>query len=373
MPVAALDPGSAAELDRWLDTHALPPAEYITSEFRDHDVVFLGEHHRIRRDPLFVQSLIPALHAADVRLLGLEFACASDQPLIDSLLVAPEWDEALARRIQWSQWPWWGYREYVDIHRAAWELNRSLEDGEPRFRVLGLNARVDWSHVRTPADRERREVMRVVFAEGDPDSVMARTILEQVVARGEKGLVYAGINHSYTRFGQPIWSKEEGFVRRVSNRMGNIVYAAIGDRCCTLFLHSPWPSAAGYDKSWVRPAEGVIDAVMEPRPPARRSVGFDVSGSPFAGIELTTSFWAHGDSPVRLGDWCDGWIFLGTLGEAKGVTLVEGWFTEENRLEAIAQLPNADPRVKNPAWSVEDLVDDLASTTRIERRFRRFR
>ena len=99
--------------------------------------------------------------------LGTEFARSEDQHLIDSLLTAPTYDEDLARRITFTQFPFWGYQEYVDIFKAAWELNNSLPENYVKFRILGLNESPEWWHVKTEEDRESHEVMKKVWHGGD--------------------------------------------------------------------------------------------------------------------------------------------------------------------------------------------------------------
>ncbi len=242
-PLPDVDPELRSELTTWLRGNAMSPEAYVLSKFDDHDVVFVGEYHRIRHDPLLVQRLIPRLPSVGVHVLGIEFANAADQPLIDSLLSGDAYDDELAKHIQWNQWPFWGFREYVDLYRVAWEVNRALPDTARPFRILGLNARMDWSHVWTPEDREDPDLMARVRPDGDWDEFMAATILRDIVATGDKALVYAGINHAYTRFQQPIYDLERGeLTGSVSNRMGNRVYREIGDRAFLIFLHAPWPS-----------------------------------------------------------------------------------------------------------------------------------
>jgi len=102
-----LDPSIKAELAEWLDTHGLPPAQYVTGLFSEHDVVFLGEQHRVKHDVELVGSLPAPLNESGVRVLATEFARREDQWLIDSLLVAPEWDERLAREIVFRGFVWW--------------------------------------------------------------------------------------------------------------------------------------------------------------------------------------------------------------------------------------------------------------------------
>lgn len=64
------------------------PEEYIISKFKDYDLVFLGEHHRIKHDVNFVASLIPTLYKNGITNLGYEFYEHTIQHSIDSLLSA---------------------------------------------------------------------------------------------------------------------------------------------------------------------------------------------------------------------------------------------------------------------------------------------
>ncbi len=316
-----------------------------------------------------MQSLLPALYAHGVRNLGLEFARARDQTLIDRLLAAPAYDERLAERIFWNEWPMWGYQEYVDILRAAWKLNRSLRAGAPQFRVLGLNATADWSRVWKEEDRRDPRIARTIWPEGGADSVMAATILREIVGRHEKGLVYSGIFHAFTRFHQPYPGGPGKPVQFNTGRMGNRVHAAIGERCFLIALHAPWIGPGGYEDRDVYPMDGAVDALLAGRPPAQRRVGFDLAGSPFGKLTGASSYWGRAIPGFRAEQYCDGWIYQKPLSEYEGVRLVPGWFTAENRLEAIAQIANPDPRVKNRSRTVEDLTAGMAEPADIPRRF----
>lgn len=373
-PLPKLDSALRSELVTWLDANALPPEEYVISKFGNHDIVFLGEYHRIRHDPLLVQSLVPLLYRAGVRNLGIEFATAASQHDIDSLLAAPVYDEGLAGKIFWDAWPWWGYQEYIDILRAAWQLNRTLREDAPRFRVVGLNARMNWSHVWSEDDRNDPEIRKTIFPDGTSDDVMAETIRREILAKGEKALVYSGHNHAYTRYQQPNYDVGKGVLKSLSSdRMGNLIYREIGDRAFLIILHAAWPSATGYDDPEVYPADGVIDAVFAGLPPEKRRVGFDVSNSPFGRLPAVTSYWSHATDNFRLDMYCDGWIYQKPLSQYEGVTVVPGWFNDGNRLQAIEQLANPDPRVKNRDRTVESLTEMLASDADFTRRFARFR
>lgn len=58
------------ELETWFSQNGLPPREYVLGLFAKHDVVLLGEQHRIRHDVLFIQELLPHLHEAGVSTFG---------------------------------------------------------------------------------------------------------------------------------------------------------------------------------------------------------------------------------------------------------------------------------------------------------------
>jgi hypothetical protein len=374
LPLPVLDPRLSSELKDWLAHHALPPEEYVVSKFKDHDIVFLGEMHRVRHDPLLVQALVPLLHENGVDNLGLEFICAREQAAVDSLLAGDTYDEKLANWIFWKQWPWWGYQEYIDILRVAWRLNQQIPKGERRFRVLGLNARTDFSYFWSAEDRRNPELIKKAFPDGTSDEVMARTIEREVLEKGGKALIYSGIYHAITTFHQPVIDEKTGaLVDSVTTRMGNRIYADIGDRCCVIYLHYPWPGAAGYSAPMVYAAGGVIDALLGGLPPERRRIGFDVNGSPFGLLRADSSFWARAYPHFRVGMFCDGWIFQKPLSQYEGVTVVPGWFNEQNRLDAIAQIANVDPRVKNRERTVRSLTESLEEEADIPSRLARFK
>jgi hypothetical protein len=374
LPLPPENPVTTAALRSWLGDHRLSPEAYVVSKFADHDIVFLGEYHRIKHDPLLVQALIPLLYEQGVRCLGIEFACAHDQASIDGLIVADTYDEGLARRVIWNFWPFWGYKEYVDILRAAWRLNHGLSPEQPTFRIVGLNARSDWSYVLRPEDLRDSTIMSRVRPDGSSDEVMANTIGREIIDKGQKALIYSGINHAFTHFRQPIVDDSTGAVTGYgSDRMGNRIYDRIGDRCFLIFLHAPWPGLPTYSSPEVYPADGTIDALFSDMSPADRRVGFDLKGSPFGGLTGKTSLWRKEAEDFRLEMYCDGWIFQRPISQYEGVSVIDGWFTDANRLEAIAQIANPDPRVKNQERTAESLTEGLASDANMKRRFAEFR
>jgi len=360
-----IDPALRLKLAAWLEVEGETPENYVVGLFSDHDVVFLGEQHRVKQDVLLVQSLIEPLYKAGVRVLATEFGRREDQAEIDSLLGAPEWDEDLAREIVFRQFVFWGYREYVDIYRSAWVLNQELPDGARPFRILGINLSPDWSFITTEADRDDGAIMRQVWG-GTSEKDWADVILT-AVRSGEKVLVHCGIHHAFTEYRQPIVI--DGEFRRFDSslRCGNHVFAALGKRAVTVFLHAPWSGQGGYGSRVRHPAGGVIDALMLAESP--RPVGFDLGGGPFGEIRVEDAVYRHGYKDFKLSDFCDGWIYTKPISECVGVTPISGWVNESNLDFARAQSPN--PRFRQA--SVEEFNEGIAQDAQMHRRWRHLR
>ena len=311
----------------YLMSHFQTPEDYVLSRFEEHDVVLIGEMHRIRHDVELVQRLIPLLHDRGIHALGTEFARRVDQPLVDSLLSLPEWDEELGRTILLRQFVAWGFREYLDVMKAAWALNRSLPEDARQFRILALNNAPDWSQVRTQADREDPAVRRKVW-HGETEEDWARPVLDYV-ARGEKILLHTGLHHAFTHYRQPVVQNGE-FVRFGTTRLGNHLYEALGDRTFLVVTHAVWPPVEGYGGSSVRAADGYLDAFFETMPSGLQRVGFDVRGTPFGRIPGETSLYSLGYDAFTLETMADGYIYHGPFCEFESVRGIPDFITEEN-------------------------------------------
>lgn len=365
-PLPSLDETTRRELIAYLDTHRRSPSEYIFDQFRDHDVVFLGEPHYVAQHVELVRQLIRDCPRHGVFTLCTEFVRREDQPLLDRLLDAPSYDDALARRIAFQQYVHWGYAEYLQIFRAAWELNRDLPE-DVRFRIFGLNDSPDWSLIRSPGDAENDSIRAAVWR-GGGERYWAAVILDSVVARGRKALVYSGMHHAFTEFQQPI-VLDGGFVRFETDRMGNFVFRAIGKRAVTICLHHPWPSASGYGSAWVYPADGTIDALMAGFEASHDPVGFDTRGTPFGTLTGATSVYHHGSEHFTLGQFCDGYVFLVPISEYTGVEPIRDFVDEDNLQAARLEAPN--PEFRNA--SVQDFRRAAARAADVTERYAHLR
>jgi len=359
------DRSTTESLRAYIRANHVMPEDYVISKFKDHDVVFLGEHHRIRHDVKLVQNLIPRLYQAGVFTLATEFARREDQPLIDQLLNGVTYDESLARQIAFNQYVLWGYGEYVDIYKVAWKLNRQLSKDKRRFRILGVNCSADWSFLQKQEDFDNPEVMAKIWR-GCSEAQWGKVILDEVVAKGEKALVYSGIHHAFTEYRQPIINQAKlSFIRFGELRMGNYVYNAIGKRAITIFLHATWPSAEGYGKPRVYAADGYIDEAMAEMEPSLRRTGFDTRGTPFGTLPGRTSLYKYGYDQFTLSTFCDGYIYQLPLSSYQGVTPIKKFVNQSNL--AVAQAQVGDPKLRQA--SVEEFNQAIAADADIKSQF----
>lgn len=374
IPYPNLESTINSELAEYIEKNYCNPEEYITKKFKDHDIIFLGEYHRIKHDVELVQNIIPQLYKCGVYNLGMEFACYRDQNKIDSLITANTYDELLAKSILFNNSIYWGFQEYVDIFKSAWKFNQSLTDSVRKFRIIGLNAYTDWSYVKTEEDRRDSNVLKKVFVEGDWDEKMANTILNEIVEKKEKALIYSGIHHAFTKYKQPVYDEEDKeFVRFIENRMGNRVYERIRNRAFTICLHYPFPSENGWSSERVYPADGVIDTLMQFIDPKYGPIGFDVKGTPFGNITCNSSMYKHGYVDFSLDIFCDGYIYQKPLSEYESVTPINGFINEHNFIKAKQQLENIQIKNLVNYFGPKVLNAAFASDANIEFRFRRFK
>ena len=141
-------------------------------------------------------------------------------------MTGPAWDESRARAITFDWLVTWGYQEYIDLYKAAWQLNHGLPAGARRFRVVGLNVRQYWEFLKSNKDLGDPQVVAQIFARGVPDAHMAEVIDQEFLQKGEKALVYCGTQHIFTRYRSREYEKNAAAMKLPEiRRAGNIVYA----------------------------------------------------------------------------------------------------------------------------------------------------
>jgi hypothetical protein len=301
---ATVASGAQANRDvEFLRTRALAPADYVVSKFADHRVVVLGEAHRIRHDVELVLALVPRLPAAGVDTLAVEMFPASEQSRVDRVVAAERWNEAEAMAVmRAASWP---YREYLEILRAAWTVNRAAP-ASARLRVLALGPGDDWRDRLLPAGKTY-------------DGFMAELVAAALARPGRRVLVYCGAHHAYTRYHQPETPRDRR-VDRFTDRMGNMLWREFGEDVFTIAFHRPWQCNVGSGWGRCLPLDGRIDCAAAA---VGRAVGFDVAGSPFADAAVGPDVvYAMGYPSLRLVDMTDGYVWTAPLEAYRGVTLI---------------------------------------------------
>ena len=314
---------SNIEIDNYIKNNYQTPEEYVISKFSDHDYVFIGEQHRIKHDVNFISNLIPGLYKNGIMNLAIEFGASSNQSLLDSLLSMDQWDQDFAYQIaSKGYYISWGYKEYLDILKKAWELNQTLEEGRPKFRIIYLNT-----------DYFPYEKGKAIYGGIEPDLNMSNTLQKEVIGKNEKALIYTGINHAFTRFNQIMYDSENTETFKLyDERFGNLIHKIYPERTFTIFLHAPWASKKRESSKAVKPAKGVIDACMASF--NNKPVGFNVTGTPFGALSSNDSFYCIGHDHFTLADFCDGYIFLKPYSQFEKVSVADGFYTG-NRLNEI--------------------------------------
>lgn len=292
-------------LAEFLERQGQDPVEYVLSKLADHRIVLLGEHHWLSHDVELVHRLIPHLPEADVRTLAVEMFPASMQAEIDRLVQAPDYDGAVPMKVlRTAEWP---YREYGEIMRAVWQVNRRrAEAGQAGLRLLAIGPDLG------------EEARAALIARGlNYDSAMAEHVLKS--AEDGRVLVYLGLHHAFTRYHQPE-TMLDGTVRAVMERTGNVLRRELGDRVFMIALHKPWSCGVGDDLSPCLPLDGAIDCAAVR---AERPVAFDVASSPFAGILMQPdAYYALAGPMMRLVDFADGYVWTRPIGEYRSVEVL---------------------------------------------------
>jgi hypothetical protein len=313
------------ELVQYLKNHGKSPEDYVIEKFQDYDVVFIGESHRVKHNLELIHNLIPRLYQAGVYNLGIEFGTDEYQDEVDKLITTDEYDEDMARLIMFKYYVVWGNKEYMDIYKKAWQLNKSLPKGAPKFRVVNLGYRVK----RSP----KIGLFLKILLKGDPDVFMGKTILKGFVYKGEKALIFSGSHHAFTRYYQPRYNfKKRKLIKLNRNRMGNVVYHKIPNRVFNIMLHQPWRTNESFEE-YSYPVDGVIDTVMKEF--ENKRVGFDVRGTPFGKLKDDDTYYALGYPDFTLSTICDGYIFLNHFKDYEGCTVDTKFITENNFEEAL--------------------------------------
>lgn len=306
------------DLINYLKSNWKTPENYVISKFSNHDIVFIGEYHYIKHDVDLINNLIPLLYQNQIFNLAIEFGLHANQNILDSLLNAPEFNRKLADSLFFAFSPTMAFKEYIDIYESAWRVNQTYASGSKnKFRVINLGAKYD------PCKEGG------AWRDIDPDKYMADVIFSEIIEKNQKGLIYSGFHHAFTKYREPLHDfKKDTTYGFESGRMGNIVYDSIGEKSFNIYLHSAWISNKGFNKPVVKPVNGIIENIMSHF--EDKMVGFDVINTPFGKLHSKDHFYAYGYPDFTLEQFCDGIIYQKPYNEFEPITMEEGFITHEN-------------------------------------------
>jgi len=328
----------------YLSKNKMSPQEYIASKFATKDIVLLSEEHRVKENLELVKSLIPVLYKNGVTIIGMEFGASENQKTLDSLILAPEYNEDLARKLMFNYNSGWVFKGYTDLYKAAWLFNKSLSKSAKKFRILNLSYRYNWSSfsgARTP------EKMKKVFYKGNTEAYRFGIVEKEIIAKGEKILILTGDIHAFTRYKFPVYDfVGEDFVRLENGYFGNLLYAKYPQKVYSILLHKPFMNLPDTKPFWISPANGMIEALMQKR--NNEPVGFDLVNTPLGKLR-DDSYYSMGHKNFTLEDIYDGYVFLKPIKQLSGCDIDTAFLTEKNWEQALDNVADPDwrPRPKS--------------------------
>lgn len=282
--------------------HLADPFRFVISEFKNHDIIFLGEPHKIKENLLFLAELMPEMHKNGINILFYEFASFDDSIRINRLISSESFDEAVAEDIMQSVYPGWNYREYAGIFRSAWKINRNCKKNQKKFKIIGLNN----------ADRLNESYQKWT-EENWADCIYRKAVINQA-----KALVYCGAQHALTKYQKPLVI--DGSFSRMANKssVGQHLYRMIGNRCITVWFHHMWPDR--FNDYRLLPCQGSLDSIILSLPEAGQHFAFDTGVSPLGLLKDTASFYSMGYHQVQLQQITDGYIVLKPISKLTSIT-----------------------------------------------------
>lgn len=336
-----INPSQYPVFSKWLDEHGKSPLDYAIEKCREHQVVIFGEMHGTKDYLDFFLQLIPeAYHKAGMRCILMEAFKYEVSDKIEKLVTGSTYDRKLALEIARSApWPWWNYKEYVDVFEVVWKLNQSLSSGAEHMRVIGMDVGGDNAVDQLYRDNKLGDKNLVEKARVDHmfgyvrEEWMAGVVEETVFGKKTKGMIWVGGYHSFTRYAQPAVNAD-GILVHDWPRLGVLLYRGYRDRIFQITFHGilndEYDSPADIFKNYKgeKPViGGLIGKIMAER--GNKPVGFDVSPSPFANIRDGRSYLFHFQPNVRFQDIAQGYIFIVPWEKKTNCQKIQEFITDE--------------------------------------------
>jgi len=319
--ISSLDSTKNEQFTNWLNKNGKSPHDYILEKVSQYQITIFGEMHDQSNYLVMLKELLPELyHKAGVRYIAMEVCVHEDNELIDKLVTANEYDEELALEIGRHQ-PWlaWGGKEYWDILKAVWLLNKNLDQNQEKIKIIGLDSKWDGPSIALTRGTESGksgplyEKLRILRAIRSlplfiyRDELMANEIDKEIIKKNKKGIVWVGSAHSFLNYKQQYQSK---------GRMAYILYKKYGDKIFQINLHSNYSSI---------PIAKLIERSASFS--KFHQIGFDLYKSPFNELRDSSSNYFRNQSNVCYGDIVRGYIYLAPCDSLSSVKYIKNFIS----------------------------------------------
>lgn len=322
---------------QYLEKDGKSPVDYLVEKFNSCDIIILGETHQVRENcELIASMLLPLYERAGLRILGSEFIKSKYNNEVDEIVCSGNYNEHKVIQIfRGNAWPTWGFQEYMDIVRAVWRVNSSLQDGAEKLRLVGLDD--DWSQYDTWFG-PKRDRMYYFNQRLKREENLVETFVGAVEKYSGKSLVHIGFDHTF---------------RQVPPKFGAVLHEKFGDKVFQVGLHKKYPTKENNGELIPFIEKIIAKNGMSP-------IGFDIENSPFAPLQDEHVFYFQHPLFNTFSDLARGYIFIKPLEDLRRVTWVPNFIDEENFEQAKAVALKAKWVKEDECNSPEELDRNLA-------------
>lgn len=301
--ISSIDSSDATILLNWLNQNGNTPEDYILEKVSEYQVIVFGEVHERSNYLNLLKEMIPDFYKTGVRIIAMEVCLYDDNELIEKLVTSKQYDYELALEIGRHQ-PWliWGWKEYWDILEGVWSLNRSLDVNQEKMKVIGLDSKYEMPSISLVLNSEDKrsgpfyEKLRILQTiQTMPllqyrDELMAKQIEDQIIKKGEKGIVWVGASHSYLNF-KKLFSEK--------GRMSFILHKKFKGKIFQIYLH---------EKFYSQKISSYIENIISKS--EFDQIGFDIINSPLNDLRDSSSINFSKNPKVCFGDIASGYLYL---------------------------------------------------------------
>lgn len=316
----------------YIKNNSESPIEFVLSKLKKYPLVAIGEDHWIAdHTPFLCDVLREAAKSDETRpqILALEFGNEIDQQTVNDITDSPEFKPDSVIKILQHAPDIYGnpYKEYFDVIKCVWEINRGLDPEKRIFIQLldpaGVQDYFDGMKTNRPTDRDMSIYQK----------------LRWDIVDGDKVLFYAGQAHTQRQIRGTLLNGKKYYYNFPS--AGYLLKASYPHEVYTIELWSPLNMGSGYKINletgkWHERSYGKFDRAFALN--GNKPCGFDITDSPWSKITMAEyyalpgkedSYGSKSDNAdpytkdVLLSQLIDGIVFIKPSGEFKGATLID--------------------------------------------------